>query len=195
MCGQSAWSDTGCLISYEPSRLHSFRRAAIYVDKILKGGAAIVSAHLSDGGRHRIDAVLCAVCLQAETKTAAVLKPKSLANVLRSAVAVRCKESSTGFAALLFTIGLTDLAISCDVLLYALRRFITGDFSLRPRRFFLAPRLLHEPLVTGNGQSRLFLNSKTKHLSCQIVQTLRELSMALSLPLIKGSGETVLKFN
>ena len=37
MCAQAAWSDTGCLISYGPSRLDSFRRAAVFVDKILKG--------------------------------------------------------------------------------------------------------------------------------------------------------------
>ena len=31
------WESTGCLISYGPNRLDMFRRAAVFVDKILKG--------------------------------------------------------------------------------------------------------------------------------------------------------------
>jgi putative ABC transport system substrate-binding protein len=37
MCGQPAWSDAGCLISYGHDRSHQWRRAAIFVDKILRG--------------------------------------------------------------------------------------------------------------------------------------------------------------
>jgi ABC-type uncharacterized transport system substrate-binding protein len=37
MCEQSTWSDDGCLMSYGPSQTDRSRRAAIYVDKILKG--------------------------------------------------------------------------------------------------------------------------------------------------------------
>ena len=37
MCGQPAWSDAGCLISYGHDRSHQWRRVAVFVDKILKG--------------------------------------------------------------------------------------------------------------------------------------------------------------
>ena len=37
MCGRAAFADSGALISYAANRLDSFRRAAIFVDKILKG--------------------------------------------------------------------------------------------------------------------------------------------------------------
>ena len=37
MCEESTWSQDGCLISYGPSRSDRSRRAALYVDKILKG--------------------------------------------------------------------------------------------------------------------------------------------------------------
>jgi putative ABC transport system substrate-binding protein len=37
MCGQPAWSDAGCLISYGHDRSHQWRRTATFVDKILKG--------------------------------------------------------------------------------------------------------------------------------------------------------------
>jgi putative ABC transport system substrate-binding protein len=37
MCEQAGWTKAGCLISYGPDVLYLYRRAAIYVDKILKG--------------------------------------------------------------------------------------------------------------------------------------------------------------
>ena len=37
MCGRDAFADHGCVTSYAASRLDGFRRAATYVDKILKG--------------------------------------------------------------------------------------------------------------------------------------------------------------
>lgn len=37
MCGRDAFVDHGCVVSYAGSRIDGFRRAATYVDKILKG--------------------------------------------------------------------------------------------------------------------------------------------------------------
>jgi putative ABC transport system substrate-binding protein len=37
MCGRDAFVEAGCLVSYAGSRVDSFRRAAYFVDKILKG--------------------------------------------------------------------------------------------------------------------------------------------------------------
>jgi putative ABC transport system substrate-binding protein len=37
MCGRDAFAEHGCLMSYAASRLDAFRRAAYFVDKILKG--------------------------------------------------------------------------------------------------------------------------------------------------------------
>jgi putative tryptophan/tyrosine transport system substrate-binding protein len=37
MCGRDAFVEAGCLVSYSGSRVDSFRRAAYFVDKILKG--------------------------------------------------------------------------------------------------------------------------------------------------------------
>jgi ABC-type uncharacterized transport system substrate-binding protein len=37
MCGGADWSNDGCLISYGPNLTELYRRAAVFVDKILKG--------------------------------------------------------------------------------------------------------------------------------------------------------------
>jgi putative tryptophan/tyrosine transport system substrate-binding protein len=37
MCVQTEWAEIGCLVSYGPDPSHQYYRAAIYVDKILKG--------------------------------------------------------------------------------------------------------------------------------------------------------------
>ena len=37
MCASANWTDVGCLISYGPNVTEFFRRAAVFVDKILKG--------------------------------------------------------------------------------------------------------------------------------------------------------------
>ena len=37
MCENSSWAEEGCVISYGPNQLYEWRRAATYVDKILKG--------------------------------------------------------------------------------------------------------------------------------------------------------------
>jgi putative tryptophan/tyrosine transport system substrate-binding protein len=37
MCANAAWIDAGCLISYGPNVTEFFRRAAVFVYKILKG--------------------------------------------------------------------------------------------------------------------------------------------------------------
>jgi putative tryptophan/tyrosine transport system substrate-binding protein len=37
MCANAAWSNAGCLISYGPNITALYRRAAVFVDKILKG--------------------------------------------------------------------------------------------------------------------------------------------------------------
>ena len=37
MCGEPAWADAGCLISYGAGLSHQLRRTALFVDKILKG--------------------------------------------------------------------------------------------------------------------------------------------------------------
>jgi putative ABC transport system substrate-binding protein len=38
MCETSVWTEDGCLMNYGPDLLYLWRRAATYVDKILKGG-------------------------------------------------------------------------------------------------------------------------------------------------------------
>jgi putative tryptophan/tyrosine transport system substrate-binding protein len=37
MCEPPGWASDGCLVSYGPDELYSWRRAAVFVDKILKG--------------------------------------------------------------------------------------------------------------------------------------------------------------
>jgi putative tryptophan/tyrosine transport system substrate-binding protein len=37
MCGSATWGNAGCLISYGPNPTELYRRAAVFVDKILKG--------------------------------------------------------------------------------------------------------------------------------------------------------------
>ena len=37
MCGGASWTDVGCSMSYGPNVIELYRRAAIFVDKILKG--------------------------------------------------------------------------------------------------------------------------------------------------------------
>jgi putative tryptophan/tyrosine transport system substrate-binding protein len=37
MCEQPIWADDGCLVSYGPDVLHNWKRAAVFIDKILKG--------------------------------------------------------------------------------------------------------------------------------------------------------------
>ena len=37
MCESARWTEDGCLMSYGPDLPHQYRRAAVYVDKILKG--------------------------------------------------------------------------------------------------------------------------------------------------------------
>jgi putative tryptophan/tyrosine transport system substrate-binding protein len=37
IASEGAWAEEGCLLAYGPSTAESFRRAAVYVDKILKG--------------------------------------------------------------------------------------------------------------------------------------------------------------
>jgi putative tryptophan/tyrosine transport system substrate-binding protein len=37
MCGGAAWTDVGCSMSYGPNVIELYRRAAVFVDKILKG--------------------------------------------------------------------------------------------------------------------------------------------------------------
>jgi putative ABC transport system substrate-binding protein len=37
MCGGAGWIDVGCFMSYGPNVLELYRRAGIFVDKILKG--------------------------------------------------------------------------------------------------------------------------------------------------------------
>jgi putative tryptophan/tyrosine transport system substrate-binding protein len=37
MCEDSRWTNDGCLVSYGPDLRYQWQRAAIFVDKILKG--------------------------------------------------------------------------------------------------------------------------------------------------------------
>jgi putative tryptophan/tyrosine transport system substrate-binding protein len=37
MCGGASWTDVGCFMSYGPNVIELYRRAAVFVDKILKG--------------------------------------------------------------------------------------------------------------------------------------------------------------
>jgi len=37
MCENSVWVEAGCLMSYATNNTESYRRAAVFVDKILKG--------------------------------------------------------------------------------------------------------------------------------------------------------------
>ena len=37
MCEEAGWTEDGCLLSYGPDLLRNWRRAAVFVDKILKG--------------------------------------------------------------------------------------------------------------------------------------------------------------
>ncbi len=37
VCEETRWVENGCLISYGPDKTHSWRRAATFVDKIVKG--------------------------------------------------------------------------------------------------------------------------------------------------------------
>ena len=37
MCGGASWSDVGCFMSYGPNVLALYKRAAVFVDKVLKG--------------------------------------------------------------------------------------------------------------------------------------------------------------
>jgi hypothetical protein len=80
---------------------------------------------------------------------------------------------------------LTDLPISCNVVFYALRP--------SPRRFFPMGGgfFLHTTVATRASPDRKgprwsVFEQRDEHLCSQMVQTLRELFMALSLPLIKG---------